>query len=142
MTRNGKTVLNDGSQNVTLDQQGLLAGLDRLPSGVQQRIRAALQTGRLERSSVLVQLNSQPSKLLSNSGNGLPFRLLGPLGQVVLSQEPTFRWRALTGAQSYTVTVTDAELNEVATSRSLRPDSTPGNGASQKPQLPTHRTGN
>jgi hypothetical protein len=109
-------VLNDGGLRVTLDKQGTLAGLERLPSQVQQKVRAALQTGKLEHSSALAQLNSQPSKLLSNSGNGLPFRLLGPMGQVVLSEQPTFRWRPLTGAQSYTVTVTDADLNEIATS--------------------------
>lgn len=112
-------VLNDGSQKVTMDQQGALSGLERLPLPVQQKVRAALQTGKLEHPSALAQLNNQPSKLLSNSGNGLPFRLIGPLGQVVRSEQPTFRWRELAGAQSYVVTVTDADLNEVATSPPL-----------------------
>jgi len=67
----------------------------------------------------LAQLTGRPSALLSESGNGLPFRLLGPLGQVVRSDRPTFRWRALQGAQSYKVVVTDADLNEVAISPPL-----------------------
>lgn len=108
--------LNDGNGKVTIDKQGVLAGLERLPSRSQQNIQAALRTGRLESSSALTQLASQPSTLLSKSGNGLPFGLLGPLGQVVRSEQPTFRWRPLAGAQSYTVIVTDADLNEVATS--------------------------
>ena len=112
-------ILNDGGHKITLDKQGTLAGLERLPSQVQQRVRTALQTGRLEHPSALAQLNSEPSKLLSNSGNGLPFRLVGPVGQAVLTAQPTFRWRALTGAQSYTVTVTDTDLNEVANSPPL-----------------------
>lgn len=112
-------VLNDGNQKVTLDEQGTLAGLERLPSAVQQKVQTALQTGKLKQSSALAQLNSQPSKLLSNSGNGLPFRLIGPLGHVVRSEQPTFRWRELAGARSYVVTVTDADLNEVATSPPL-----------------------
>jgi len=112
-------VLNDGNQKVTLDEQGTLAGLERLPAGVQRKVQAALQTGKLEQSSALGQLNSRPSKLLSNSGNGLPFRLIGPLGHVVRNEQPTFRWRELAGAQSYVVTVTDADLNEVATSPPL-----------------------
>jgi len=51
--------------------------------------------------------------------NGLPFRLLSPLGQVVRSQQPTFRWQTVPGAQSYKIFVTDADLNEVATSPAL-----------------------
>lgn len=112
-------VLSDGNQKVTLDEQGTLAGLERLPSAVQRKVQTALQTGKLEQPSALAQLNNQPSKLLSNSGNGLPFRLIGPLGHVVRSEQPVFRWRELAGAQGYVVTVTDADLNEVATSPPL-----------------------
>ncbi|HET9712964.1 MAG TPA: hypothetical protein VFP64_13810 [Pyrinomonadaceae bacterium] len=112
-------VLNDGTQKVTVDKQGTLAGLERLPSPVQQRIRAALQSGKLEPSSALVQLASPPSTLLGKSRNGLPFQLIAPLSQVVRTEQPTFRWRPLAGAQSYTVTVTDADLNVVGTSPPL-----------------------
>jgi hypothetical protein len=112
-------VLNDGTGKVTVDKQGTLAGLERLPSSIQQRIRTALQAGRLEQSSDLARVATQSSTLLSKSGNGLPFRLIAPLGQVVRTEQPTFRWRALAGAQSYTVIVTDADLNEVATSPPL-----------------------
>jgi hypothetical protein len=111
--------LNDGTREVTVDKQGTLAGLDRLPSPLQQRVRAALQSGKLEHSSALVQLKGQPSTLLGKSRNGLPFELVSPLAQVVRTEQPTFRWRPLAGAQSYTVTVTDADLNVVATSPPL-----------------------
>jgi hypothetical protein len=113
------TMLNDGNQKITVDKQGKLAGLEQLPSATQQKIRAALQTGKLERSPALVQLSSRSSILLSESGNGLPFRLIGPLGLVVRSEQPTLRWHALEGAQSYQVIVTDADLNEVAASPTL-----------------------
>jgi hypothetical protein len=112
-------VINDGNQKITVDKQGKLSGLDQLPSSTQQKIRAALQTGKLERSPALAQLASQSSTLLGKSGNGLPFRLIGPLGLVVRSEQPTLRWDALDGAQSYEVIVTDAELNEVAASPPL-----------------------
>jgi hypothetical protein len=112
-------VLNDGGQSVTLDRQGTLAGLELLPARVQQKVQAALRAGRLEQPAVLAELNGRPSTLLSESGDGLPFQLLGPVGEVVRNAQPTFRWRALAGAQSYTVTVTDADLNEVATSPPL-----------------------
>ncbi len=112
-------VLNDGNQKITIDKQGKLAGLERLTSSSQQKIRAALQTGKLERSPALVQLVGQSSTLLSKSGNGLPFSLIAPLGLVVRSEQPTLRWNALDGAQSYHVIVTDVDLNEVAASPSL-----------------------
>lgn len=112
-------VLNDGGRNVTLDKQGTLAGLDRLPANTQIRVNAALQRGRLDQSPALAQLASQRSTLLGSSSDGLPFRLTGPLGQVVRSQRPALRWQALPGAQSYKVIVTDAELNEVAASPAL-----------------------
>jgi hypothetical protein len=113
-------LLRDGKQNVAIDTQGRLVGLEQLPSSTQQKIRSALQTGKLERSSALHQLAARPSALLGTSENGLPFPLLSPLAQVVRSQQPTFRWSALTGAQSYTVVVTDAELNQIATSPPLK----------------------
>jgi hypothetical protein len=112
-------VLNDGSRKVTVDKQGTLAGLERLPAAIQQKVRATLQTGKLEQSPALAQVASQSSTLLGASGNGLPFQLIGPVGKVVRSEQPTLRWRALAGAQSYTVIVTDADLNEVVTSPPL-----------------------
>jgi hypothetical protein len=116
---NFAVVLNDGSSKVTIDNEGKLAGLEQLPTRIQQKVTAALQAGKLEPPPTLTQLNSQPSTLLSESGNGLPFRLLSPLHQVIRSQQPIFRWQALPGAQSYKITVTDADLNEVTTSPAL-----------------------
>ncbi len=112
-------VLDDSGRKVTIDEGGSLAGLEQLPLRVQERVRQALQTGRLEQPPALDQLSGPQSTLLGESGNGVPFRLIGPLGQIVRSQQPTFRWRALAGAQSYKVTVTDADLNEVETSPPL-----------------------
>lgn len=111
-------VLSDGSRQVTVDQKGTLAGLERLPSRIQERVSVALKVGKLE-PPALAQLASQQSTLLGSSSEGMPFRLLGPLGQVVRSRQPTLRWRALEGAESYKVIVTDGELNQVAASEPL-----------------------
>jgi len=112
-------VLNDGGRKVTLDKRGTLAGLELLPVRIQEKVGAALKAGKVEQPATLAQLASQPSTLLGDSGNGLPFRLIAPLGQIVRSQQPTFRWRSLPGAQSYKVIITDADLNEVAASLPL-----------------------
>jgi hypothetical protein len=86
---------------------------------VRQTVKAALQAGRVERSLLIAQLAGTPSILLSQSDNGLPFKLTSPVGQVVESERPTFSWSTLAGASSYTVSVTNADLNEVATSPAL-----------------------
>lgn len=111
--------LSDGGERITLDNRGELAGLERLPTDVRQAVKAALQTGKVERPPVIAQLAGRPSTLLSQSDNGLPFKLISPVGQVVESERPTFSWSTLAGASSYTVTVTDADLNEVAASAPL-----------------------
>jgi hypothetical protein len=41
------------------------------------------------------------------------------VGRVIETDRPTFRWRRLAGAASYSVTVADDRLNEIATSESL-----------------------
>jgi hypothetical protein len=112
-------VLEDAGSKVTLDKRGELNGLDQLPVNLRQKLAAALRGGAVQEPAVLAQLQAEASTLMGSSSPGLPFRLLGPLGEVVRTQQPTFRWRALEGAQSYKVTVTDAELNEVATSPEL-----------------------
>ena len=65
------------------------------------------------------ELNDKPSRLLGESGDDVPFQLLSPIGEVILGNRPTFRWLPLKGASSYVVTVTDARLNEVASSEHL-----------------------
>jgi hypothetical protein len=109
--------LNDAGQQVTLDAQGNLAGLEQLPERVRMQIKSALFTRRLARPSTLDELDQQTGTLRgAGERNGLPFHLLAPLGVVVESDRPTFRWQPLAGADRYVVTITDARLNEVATS--------------------------
>jgi hypothetical protein len=47
------------------------------------------------------------------------FKLLAPVGVVIESAQPNLRWSALEGARSYTVTVYDSSLTEVAASDPL-----------------------
>lgn len=113
--------LNDGGRQITLDDQGNVGGLERLPEQTRRLVKSALVAQQLARPAVLADLNPQPSTLLGTSGDtGLPFRLLAPLGVVLESDQPTFRWQPLAGADTYNVIVTDEGLNEVASSGPLR----------------------
>ena len=51
------------------------------------------------------------------SGEGVPFALIGPVGAVVRSSRPNFRWRSLSGASNYVVRVFDLNFREIANSR-------------------------
>jgi hypothetical protein len=79
----------------------------------------ALTTQQLDKPRILTELGGATGQLLGDSGNGLPFRLLSPVGKVVLEQRPTFDWQPLAGANSYIVTIADDQLSEVATSGPL-----------------------
>jgi hypothetical protein len=111
--------LNDGGRRVTLDEQGNAVGLEHLSEALRKAVTVALKTQKIIKPPIVEELNDKPSRLLSESGDDAPFQLLSPLGEVILSDRPTFRWQPLKGAGNYVVTITDVDLNEVASSEPL-----------------------
>ena len=57
--------------------------------------------------------------LRGNSNHDKTFNIIGPYSTVISNDRPTFRWTALNGADSYTVSVYDADLNLIKTSDPL-----------------------
>ena len=110
--------LNDGQGVLTLDQQGKLSGADNLPPVYQNLVKNALSTGRVEKSSQLQGLTRAPSSLMG-SDDANEFRLVEPLGTVLLTAKPTFRWSAMAGATGYVVEVYDEKFNLVTSSPQL-----------------------
>lgn len=86
---------------------------------LRRAIMAALTTQHLDKPRILTELGGTAGRLRRDSGDGLPFRLLSPVGKVVLEQRLTFDWQPLAGANSYVVTIADEKLDEVATSGQL-----------------------
>ena len=93
--------------------------VESLPPHLRRAVRAALTTQRLERPAALEGLNETRGTLLGDGGDGSPFQLLSPVGKVIQSSRPTFRWKPLDGADGYVVTIADRNLDEVATSGTL-----------------------
>lgn len=112
-------VLNDQGRRLTLDGEGNLSGAEGLPPDLLQSIKRMLRTERVPHVAGAAELKGGRSTLLGEGEDGAPFRLLSPVGKVVLSNRPSFTWQPLAGASSYTVTVVDARLNEVMTSGPL-----------------------
>jgi anti-sigma factor RsiW len=86
----------------------------------EQALRVALSTGRAPTPGSIGELIGRPGALLSGTSQGTPFKLTSPVGTVVREDRPTLEWQPLGGAESYTVMVSDSDLNAVATSPPLK----------------------
>jgi hypothetical protein len=83
-------------------------------------IKGALTNQRLEKSRLLAGLISpEDSQIRSRNNLNREFSTIKPVGTVILSDRPTFRWSRLDGAASYIVEVYDDKFAKVATSPRL-----------------------
>jgi len=111
--------LNDGDSVLSLDQEGKLSGADALPPAYQDRVKRALSSQKIERSSQLQGLARPSSTLMGSNNQSREFAVIEPVGNVVLSNQPSFRWSALEGASSYVVEVYDDQFKLVASSQQV-----------------------
>ncbi|HEX5884318.1 MAG TPA: hypothetical protein VFY67_07215, partial [Pyrinomonadaceae bacterium] len=81
--------------------------------------KRALTTQRIERSSQLQGLSRPPSSLMSSDNQKQEFSVVEPAGNVLMTNEPTFRWSRLEGATGYVVEVYDDQFKLVASSPQL-----------------------
>lgn len=108
--------LNDGAGQVTLDEEGNLAGV---PAQYQQAVKQTLTSQQIGTPHMLSELIGKSGVLMGPAEEGHPIALLSPVGTVVTGVRPVFRWRPLDGAESYVVKIYDADFNEVAASPPL-----------------------
>jgi hypothetical protein len=107
--------LNDGGGRITLDAQGTLSGIQ--PAQYEQTVREALQSERVKLPPSLRALRGSSGTLMGGDQPG--FNLVAPVGIVIETDRPSFRWSPLADATSYTVTVYDETLSRVASSAAL-----------------------
>jgi hypothetical protein len=115
--------LNDGAGQLALDQDGKLLGADDLPPAYQSLLKEALTKPRIEASPRLRGLTRPPSSLMSTDKQGSEFTVAEPVGKVLMTDRPTFRWSQMGGATGYVVEVYDESFNLVATSSQLTANS-------------------
>jgi hypothetical protein len=111
--------LNDGGRTFSLDQQGKLSGAEDLPPAYQNLVTKALSTQRIEKSSELQGLTRPPSSLMGSGDPSDRFGVIDPAGEVLLTNQPAFRWTAMEGATGYVVEVYDPQFKLVASSPQL-----------------------
>ena len=116
---NGAVVaINDGGARITLDRLGNLTGLDAAAPAYQQMAKEALERQRVRLPAWLGDLRGKSGTLMSPNSED-EFSLMAPVGIVLQTDRPTFKWAALDRATSYTVTVFNSSLNRVTASEPL-----------------------
>ena len=108
--------LEDNGRMVQLDKSGKLIGLEELPEASRSLVRSVLTTKNLSKPVVLDQLTAPSITLMDPTARENTFGLLGPFGTVIETNRPNLRWQALAGATSYTVSIFDADFNQVTRS--------------------------
>jgi predicted anti-sigma-YlaC factor YlaD len=101
---------------VNIDSGGRVSGLASLNPTDRRAVERALQTQRIEAPALLASVSGGAETLRGGGGQGVSFPVLGPVGTAVITDRPTFRWRALSGASSYVVSVFDRDFRKVAAS--------------------------
>jgi hypothetical protein len=113
-----RLALNDGGGRVTLDEKGNIGGPKPLPPSYQALVKTALTTGKIKPPPVALGLFGVTGALRGGFEESVPIPMVSPVGTVVMADRPTFRWRPLSGAASYSITVS-ARGQEVANSPAL-----------------------
>jgi hypothetical protein len=111
--------LRDGALRLVVDAEGRLGGL---PAGVPDAIRAEAElalAGALSPSTALTGLQGPAGALMGGTPDTAAFGPLSPVGTVVESDRPLFRWSAMPGASGYRVAVFDTRFDEVAGSEAI-----------------------
>ena len=107
--------MQDGKRVIAIAPGGTVTGLEGLPASLRASLAQAITTQRLEAPAVLADLSGKSSVLLGPSTAPSGVKLVGPVGIVVETQRPTFRWKPVAGAE-YRVGVYSDSYEEVATS--------------------------
>jgi len=111
-----------GEENGGIDPLlNALAGYENLSPQQKQKVERVLRTGDVEIAKDLGELRSASGATMGGeTGDTDKFRLLGPVGEVILTDRPRLSWEAVPGAESYSVEVYDLNFNRQASSGPLR----------------------
>jgi hypothetical protein len=99
---NNTITLRDGGRRVMLGADGKLSGLETLPAAYQELVREVLTSQRLRFVPAKLPNDGQPGVRLG-PGEGESFKLLEPVGRLLVSDRPTVKWEPVPGAEGYTI---------------------------------------
>jgi hypothetical protein len=103
------------SPNASNEEQPTPNGAGNLAAAApyQSMIKQTIDAQKVSPPSAIRDLIGKESKLLGASEEQDRFALVSPLGTVIRSTRPTFRWQTLPGVNSYSVAILDSQLDVV-----------------------------
>jgi hypothetical protein len=109
----------NGRQSRSLPSDAAISQAKRKEVRSRQEVEIALPAGDLVLPPVIEVFDRSPVVLRGDDNKGDSFNVISPYSTVIGVDQPTFRWTALSGASSYTVSVYDSDLNLIKTSGPL-----------------------
>jgi tetratricopeptide (TPR) repeat protein len=122
LTDNSQVVINDIGGRVEFDNRGALNGIAFVSADHQAAVIDAIRTGRIKasaESSYLLGEQKRQKRLMGVGNRQKSFLPLKPVGAVIATTQPTFRWKQVPGATGYTVTIYRSNLKESISSQTL-----------------------
>ena len=104
-----QVALNDSSGPLTRDAHGQWSGWPAQSPALDERIRRALGSQKVEIPVETLELPGHRASLRGTSTDTPPSFLLSPVGIVVEEDRPVFRWRPVARASGYVVTLSTAD---------------------------------
>jgi hypothetical protein len=110
-------VIQDGPDQISFNKDGHLVNSNtKIGKDVEQQIQNAFEGKGLQKPPMLSELQGKKGVLLSGENPQKYFHLIEPVGTVVRSDHPTFRWDAQPGITDYTISIYDTQFHLAAQS--------------------------
>lgn len=106
--------ITDNGVRITLTRPGDIEGLEQLSPRMREFLEPIIRTRAIGIPSP--ELSGKSAALMGDQAGPGAFRLISPVGRIVDSVRPAFRWQSMTGAAGYIVSIYDPEYREVAVS--------------------------
>lgn len=112
-------VLRDAGRQIVVRPDGEVPAVGPLPEELQSAVRAATSSGKAPLPPLLSQLRPSAGTLAGARDTSAQFAALAPIGTVVATGQPIFRWSRAPGATGYRVNLIRRSGGDVVTSPSL-----------------------
>jgi len=108
--------IKDTDGRITIDRQGNLTGVESLGETDKEAVKTALLKQRIEVGADVSALRGKAGELMGTREGSESFGVVAPVGESVEADHPTFRWRPVSGATAYVVSVYAPHFQLVSTS--------------------------
>jgi hypothetical protein len=110
--------LSDNGRQVAIEQ-GNFTGFEEMSPKYEHLLKSVLLEQQVRKPAIPKELFPEKDVLMGKPDQQKFFPLLYPTRKIIESERPTLKWGALEGATSYSVTIYDANSNQVAKSPKL-----------------------